>query len=284
MTAQMFGQVFANGLLLGLIYALVAIGFSLIFGVCKIPFLAVGEIYMLGAIFGFYFVSELGMPYILAIIVVMIVIGLFAIVVERFLRSLRGQPLPNVIVSLGLAMLIANLALNICGQEPKVVPSVLHSLINLFGVVLTADKVVVTLASVAVVLALHFFIKRTKTGKGMRAVAQEPEVAALQGIDINRSQAITFILAFTVTGLAGILVAPLYYVDVFLGTPALMKTVIVVVLGGLGSFPGAIVGGLFLGFVQSFGYTFIGGLTQLITFVIVIVFLIFRPAGLLGRE
>jgi len=90
-TAQLFGQLFINAILLGLLYALVAVGFSLIFGVCNIPFLAMGEIYMLGAIFGFYFVSQFGMPYVLAVIIVMIVMGILGIVVERFFRPLRGQ-------------------------------------------------------------------------------------------------------------------------------------------------------------------------------------------------
>ena len=284
MTAELLGQLLINGALLGLLYALVAVGFSLIYGVCNIPFFTVGELYMLGAVLGFYFVYQLGIPYVLAVIIVMLVMGAIGIGAERFFRPLRGQLFAVVVVSLALAMAIANLALNIVGERPKVVPAVLHIPINLFGINLTVDRIVVVAACVAVVLALHFFNQRTKAGQGMRAIAQDPEVAALQGIDINRSQAITFSLGFAICGLAGILIAPIYYVDVFMGSPTLMKVIIVVVLGGLGSFPGAIAGGLLLGFIQSFGYAFIGGITHLISFAIVIVFLIFRPRGLLGRE
>ena len=118
----------------------------------------------------------------------------------------------------------------------------------------------------------------------MRAVAQDAEVASMQGVEVERSLAFTFFISCSLTGLAGILVAPLYYVDVFLGTPAIMRTIIVVVLGGLGSFPGAIVGGLILGFVHSFGYSLLGSVTHLISFAIVIMILIIRPRGLLGNE
>ncbi len=283
MTTQMFGQIFANGVLLGLLYALVAIGFSLMYGVCNIPFLAVGELYMLGGVFGVLFVSRLGIPYILAVIMVMLVMGGMGILTERFFRPLRGKELAFVVVSLGLAMAIANIALNIFGQRPMVVSAPVHGLIKFFGINLPADRIVAVLACLAVVIALHFFNQRTKIGQGMRAISQDIDAAALQGIDINRSQAITFALGFIVCGLAGVLIAPLYYVDVFQGTPALMRALIIVVLGGLGSFPGAIAGGLLLGFIQSFGYTFIGGITHLISFAIVIVFLIVRPTGLLGR-
>jgi len=273
-----------NGVVMGLIYALVAVGFSLIFGVAKVTFFAHGEVYMLGAVGGFYFLQRLGMPYGVGIILGMLGTGIVGLLIERLLRRLRGQDLAIVVVTIALGMFIANAAMHIVGHTPLAVPGQVPGMISLFGATLALERVVIVLASVAIVLALHFYIQRTKAGHAIRAVAQDREGALLQGIDINRTTATTFFIACGAAGAAGVLLAPLYYVDVFLGSPALIRTLIVVILGGLGSFPGAIVGGLFLGLIESFGYTYIGGLTHLISFAAVIFLLIVRPQGLLGRE
>jgi len=273
-----------NGVVAGSIYAVVAVGFSLIFGVAKVMFFTHGEIYMLGAVAGFFFLQKLGVPYPLAIIIVMIGIGLLGLLVERFLRPLRGQDLAILLVTIALGMFIANSAMHIFGHTPIAVPTQVSGTISIFGTTISLERVVIVLAAAAIVLALHFFIQRAKAGQAIRAVAQDREAAQLQGIDINRSAAIVFFIACGTTGAAGVLIAPLYYVDVFLGTSALMRTFIVVIIGGLGSFPGAIAGGLFLGFIESFGYALVGGLSHLISFAVVIVLLIVRPQGLLGRE
>lgn len=273
-----------NGVVAGSIYALVAVGFSLIFGVAKVMFFTHGEIYMLGAVAGFFFLQKLGVPYPLAIIVVMIGMGLVGLLVERFLRPLRGQDLAILLVTIALGMFVANSAIHIFGYLPLAVPTQVSGTLNVFGTTLSLERVVIVLAAAAIVLALHFFIQRAKAGQAIRAVAQDREAAQLQGIDINRSAAIVFFVACGTAGAAGVLIAPLYYVDVFLGTSALMRTFIVVIIGGLGSFPGAIAGGLFLGFIESFGYALVGGLSHLISFAVVIVLLIVRPQGLLGRE
>ena len=149
---------------------------------------------------------------------------------------------------------------------------------------LTWDKVVIIAASLIILTGLHLFFKRTRTGRAIRAVSQELDAARLMGVEVNFIKALTFFMALAVAGGAGALVTPLYYADVFMGPPVLMTTLIVVVLGGLGSFPGAIIGGILIGLIESFGYTFIGGVTTVVMFLAVIILLIFKPQGLLGRE
>jgi branched-chain amino acid transport system permease protein len=273
-----------NGVVTGSIYALVAVGFSLIFGISKIMFFTHGEMYMLGAVGGFFLLQKLGIPYPLAIIVDTVALGILGLLIERFLRPMRGRDLAVLLLTIGLGMFIANAAMHIFGHTPLAVPTQVKGTINVFGSTISLQRVLIVIASAVVVLCLHFFIQWTKAGQAIRAVAQDREAAQLQGINPNYSAAMVFAIACGLAGAAGILIAPIYYVDVFLGTSALLRTFIVVIIGGLGSFPGAIAGGLFLGLVESFGYTLAGGVTHLITFAIVIVLLIVRPQGLLGRE
>jgi branched-chain amino acid transport system permease protein len=160
------------------------------------------------------------------------------------------------------------------------VPGVIH----IYGVTITLERLAVILAAIIIILTLHYLNKRTKMGLGIRALAQNSDAALLQGINVNRSMETTFFVAFAVAGAAGILVAPLFYVDVFLGTPAIIKTLLVVVIGGLGSFPGAIAGGVLLGLLESFGDTYLGGIGALLGFMAVVVVLLVRPQGLLGHE
>lgn len=281
----MTAQALVNGLTLGLVYALTAVGFSMIFGTARILFLAHGSIYMLGAISGFYFVQGLHVPYILALIITMVVIGAFGVIIEKFFRRFRGQELATLVVSTALGMIIAQAVLLSYGQEGRAISSPFRGTIDLFGTTFSVERIVIVLTSLAIVLALHFFIQRAKAGQAIRAITQDVEAAVLQGIDINRSHILVFVLALATAGVAGILVAPLYFVDPFSDTPALMRTFIVVIIGGIGSFPGAIAGGLLLGFIESFATTFIGGqLAYLASFVIVIMVLAVRPQGLFGRE
>ncbi len=285
MSLIIISQVILNGLISGVIYALTAAGFSLIYGNANIMFFAIGEAYMLGAIVFYFLVVQVGITYFLALLIVAVSLGLLGVVLERLLfRPLRGNDLTFAFASLALGMLIAGIALEVFGEQGKGVPSPFPGMIKFYGVVLTWDKVVVVAVAFCILVWLHLFFARTKPGRSIRAVSQDPEASLLVGIDVSRNKSLTFFLAFTAAGLAGALVTPLYYADVFMGAPVLMTTLIVVVLGGLGSFPGAVAAGVFVGLFESFGYTFIGGVTTLVLFFAVIVLLIFRPEGLFGHE
>jgi branched-chain amino acid transport system permease protein len=261
--------VLINGAVLGLIYALVAVGFSVIYGVARVFVFCHGSIYMLGAICGFYFVSKLGVAYPL---------------VERIIRPKRDEPLAAFLIVFGIGMIIDNAMLHIVGESPHGVARQVPGVIHIYGVTITLERLAVILAAIIIILTLHYLNKRTKMGLGIRALAQNSDAALLQGINVNRSMETTFFVAFAVAGAAGILVAPLFYVDVFLGTPAIIKTLLVVVIGGLGSFPGAIAGGVLLGLLESFGDTYLGGIGALLGFMAVVVVLLVRPQGLLGHE
>jgi branched-chain amino acid transport system permease protein len=272
------------GITSGILYALMAVGFSLIFGVARVLFMAHGQIYMLGGVFAFYFTQRAGVHYFLAILLIMIITGAIGLLIERFLRPLHGKPIMVMVVTIALSMFISNMTMNIFGERSRGMHSPLSGFtLEIFGITIAAERLLVIAVAIAAVTALHFFIKRTKTGQAVRAVSQDEEAATLQGIDVKRSQSLTFFIACATAGLAGVLIAPIYTVNANAGTPALMKTFVVVVLGGLGSLPGSIVGGLFLGLVESFGQLYIGGPSVLITFGIVILLLIVRPRGLMGR-
>ena len=274
-------QVFVNGLLGGLVYALLAAGFSLIFGAARVLFFAHGEIYMLGAVAVYLLVSQSGLPYPVALILGCLSVGLFGVIIERGLfRRFRGHGLPFAILTLALAMILSSSVLLAFGERPKGVPTPFPGQIELFGASLTLDRLAIIFDSVAIIIALHFFLQRTRAGRAIRAVSQDEEAAASLGIDINHANRLTFFIALAVGAAAGGLIAPLYSVDAFMGTPVLMVTLMVVVLGGLGSFPGAIIGGLILGITQSLLYTFVGGQTVILMFVIVMLVIIFRPQGL----
>lgn len=277
-------QIIVSGVTTGLIYALNAASFSLIYGQANILFFALGAIYMLGAVSSYLFVVLAGMPYFLALVVVVLGLGLFGIVLERFLfRQLRGSVLTFVFATIALDMLLTGVALETFGRTSVSVPTPLSGSISLCGAFLPLHKLLVVVVSLAIILALHFFFQRTRAGRAIRAVSQDMDAAKLVGIDVNRINALVFFLALATAGVAGALVAPLYYVDVFMGPPVLTTVLIVVVLGGLGSFQGAIVGGLFIGLLEAFGYSFLGGVTSLLSFIVVIVVLIFRPQGLYGK-
>ena len=276
-------QVLLNGLVSGLVFALLAAGFSLIFGTARLLFFAHGEVYMLGAVGLYLVLRQTGIPYFVAVVSVSLILGVFGLAIERVLyRPLRAHGLSFAISTLALAMIVSSAALLTFGEKPKGVPTPLPGKIKLFGAFLTLDRLLLIFVSMAILIGLHFFLQRTWSGRAIRAVSQDEETAALQGVDVNRTNMLTFFIALAVAGAGGGLMAPLYSIDAFMGTPILMVTLIVVVLGGLGSFPGAIAGGLFLGLVQSFGYTFIGGLTTIFMFIVVMLVILFRPQGLFG--
>ncbi len=285
MPTALLAITFINGVELGLLYALIAVGFSLIYGAGRILFCGHGEIYMIAALSAFLLIERVDLPFFPTMFIVMMGTGALGLLLERFMfRRFYGRPLVVFMLSLGLAMLIANLSLYIFGGDIRGITTPFPGYVAAMGIRLPIDKLVVIGIAIAMIVGLNWFLNNVKAGQTIRAVAQDPDAAALQGIDKNRSMQLVFFLGLALAGGAAVLVAPLYYVDVFLGTPALLNTFIVVILGGIGSFPGAVAGGLFLGILQSFTGVFIGGLTTLVSFIVVIIFLVVRPRGFFGRE
>ena len=284
MTLPFFVQVLVNGLMLGLTYVLIASGFSLIYGIMRLLNFAHGEFYMLGAFAAYLLCEALGLNYYAALLLSMILIAALGILVYRFfLRPFRDQHDPSLVIALGVAMLIGGLALLIFGESDKSISPVLTGVIKVWGATLSKERILVIVVAILLMVALALYIKFSKTGQAMRAVAQDREAAALQGIGVDSTFTLCMAISSALAGAAGALLAPLFFVNPFLGMHAVIKALIVVVIGGLGSIPGAIAGGLLLGFVESFGNTFFGDVTEILGFVIVMMVLIFRPQGLFGH-
>lgn len=286
MSSIIIFQVILNGLVMGLMYSLTAAGFSLIYGQAGILFFALGEVYMLGAIITYVLNAVVGVPYIIAVAIAAGGLGIFGVLLERYFFHFleRENALTYAVASLALGMLIAGIALEIFGEQGKAIEAPVSGVLNIYGVILTRDKLLVIVIALLIISFLHLFFKFTKIGMAVRAVSQDEDAAQLVGVSLAFTKALSFFLALSTAGAAGGLIAPLFYVDAFMAGPTLMTTLIVVVLGGLGSFVGAISGGLFIGLVQSFGYTFVGGITSLITFVVTIIVLLVKPEGLFGHE
>lgn len=278
-------QIIANGLSIGLIYVLMAVGFSLIFGIMGIFNFTHGELFMLGA-FGIYFISgKLGLPYFAAVLVTMVLVGILGVLMERvFFRPVYGQMFPSFMIALGLNMIIGTAALVLFGDQDRSVPKVVSGVVNLAGIRLSKEMVLGMIISGIAVAGLIWFVHYTKIGRAIRATAQNSDAASLQGIKIRRIYMQTFGISAALAGIAGAIIAPVYFINPLIGGPAMFKCIVVVILGGLGSIPGAIAGGLALGFIESLGLTFVGNSAHMIGWIVVIILLLFRPQGLLGKS
>ncbi|MBZ8132381.1 branched-chain amino acid ABC transporter permease [Afifella sp. IM 167] len=281
----LLGQALTNGLVIGLLYLLMAIGFTLVFGVMRIANFAHGEFYMLGAFVAFITVKWLGLPYIasvLAAFALALVLGWLIEVVV--LKPFRGDELNGLIATLGLGMIIQNLALISFGPDPQSMPATVTGVFKMGSIVVPLSRLYVVAFSAAVLALLWFFLMHTRSGRALRAVVEDIEIARAQGIHAHIVYPLGFGLGVALAATAGALMAPVFSVSPFIGATPLFKAFIVVVLGGLGSIPGAALASLLLGLAESLGSTFFDGSTaDMMIFVLVILVLVIRPSGLLGR-
>jgi branched-chain amino acid transport system permease protein len=284
MTFAFFIQVLVNGLMLGLTYAVIASGFSLIYGIMRLLNFAHGDFYMLGAFATFFLCEKLGLDYFSSFLLSMVLVALLGMIVYYiFFRPFRDEHDPSLVIALGVAMLIGGLAPLVFGNDDQSVTPVFSGVIRFLGATLSLERIFVIVLAIGLMIALTLFIKFSKTGQAMRAVAQDQEAAALQGIGVNATFVTCMGISSALAGAAGSLLAPLFVVNPYIGTHAVLKALVVVVIGGLGSIPGAVAGGLLLGFVESLGNTFLGGITEILGFVIVMIVLIVKPQGLFGH-
>ncbi len=278
-------QIIMNGVVLGLYYVLIASGFNLIFGIARIFNFAHGDMVMFGAYVAYAIVAQMGMYYGLGILAAVVVVALMGVIFNNYVyKPVRRMMFASFNVSLGLALALPAVALVIFGETERKVPTVFPGTVNFLGAVVSWERIAIIIACTLVVIALFLFVNRTRIGQAMRAVAYNPDVAALQGIDVEKICLTAFITGAILAGLAGGLVAPLFMIRPVMGRMIMFKAMVVIILGGLGSVPGALVGGLALGFIESIGITLIGYEAVMIGWIIVIILLIFRPWGLLGRE
>lgn len=283
---QLISQVAANGLMTGLVYILMALGFTLIFGIMRVVNFAHGELYMIGAFAILILFGTLEVNYYLAVVVSVIIAAIFGIIIERaLLRRFVGQELNGMIMALAISISLQALAGIFFGPQEQSVARPISGIFNIGGVIVPRDRIVVGGIALLVLAAFYIFLRYTRYGLAMRAVSQDPDAAALQGI----RPALIYTMAFTIgsllAGLAGALMAPIYTIFPYMGSVPMMKAFIVVILGGLGSLPGAVIGGLLLGMVESGVASFYSStIATMVAFGLVILILLFRPNGLMGRS
>ncbi len=280
-------QMTLTGINLGLMYALIAIGLTLIFGVMRIIQYAHGELYMLGAYVLYYWFAVLGWPYWLGVAASAVVIFILGALLQLLLfRPLHGKNiLYSLAVSMGLIFIISSGGLLVFGTVVKGIPSVVSGGTMVFGAFYTYERMVISLFSAALIVGLWLFLQKTTMGMAMRAVSEDPEVSALQGINTRRIHWIAFGLGSALAAVAGCLMGTLLSIVPSMGFVATMKAFMIVIMGGLGSVVGALVGGLILGFIDSFLTTLISAdIAYIMGFVVIFVILVFRPSGLFGQQ
>jgi branched-chain amino acid transport system permease protein len=284
-TSSLVAQALVNGVIIGLLYLLMAIGFTLVFGVMRIVNFAHGEFYMLGAFFAYLLVSRFQLPFVAAVGAAFVLAVVLGWVIEALvLKPFRHDELNGMIATIGLAMILQAVALMAFGPDPQFMPSVADGSVTLGAVSLPMSRLYVVGFSVAVLLTLYVFLGHTRTGRALRAVVQDTEIATAQGVRARLMYPLGFGIGVGLAAIAGALMAPLFSVSPFIGATPLLKAFIVVILGGLGSIPGAALASLLLGVTESVASTFISNsIAEILIFALVMAMLVIRPTGLLGR-
>ncbi|MCL4424129.1 MAG: branched-chain amino acid ABC transporter permease [Firmicutes bacterium] len=276
-----------NGLVIGGIYTLMALGMTMIFGILDQTNFAHGELYMLGAYAAFFFSMVLGIPYLVSVCLAILVGVLLGLMYEWLIfRPVRGKdPLNAVIASLGASIFIWNAALLVFGGAPREIPTpFLGEKVNLLGVSLNVQRLLALAVTIGIILALYWWIGKSRLGRAMRATAQNREVAALMGIKIGRVAELVFATGGALAALGGALVGPIFLLQPSMGLLAVGKAFIVVIVGGMGSVLGAIYTGFGLGVLESLTVGFLSSAYRdVISFAILILVLWVRPQGLFGR-
>ncbi len=284
MTASLLVQSATIGLSIGSIYILMALGLTLMFGMMHIINFAHGAIYMLGAFVIYYVYFQGGGPYFTAFVLAMILLGAFGYLVERFVyRPIKGGIEPTLVALLALTTFLQAAGYPVFGQLDKHVPPVFEGTRNVLGVMISVERLMIIPVAGVLVVALYLFINKTRLGAAMRAIEQDKEAAALQGVNVHVVNALAFAIGFALAAAAGALMAPIFKLDPMMGEQPLLKAFIIIILGGLGSIPGAILGGLMLGLIDSIVATALGAEPAfLLSFVFIILLLLFKPNGLFG--
>lgn len=282
-------QQLINGLALGSVYALIALGYTMVYGIIKLINFAHGEIYMLGAYFGFYAITKLNLSLAPTMLLAMVGASLIGVLLERIAyKPLRNSSrIAVLITAIGASLLLQSTAQLVFGPSFKPFPQVIpFKRIQLGPVFTTNRQLLIFGIALALMAALQTIVQYTKFGKAMRAVSMDKEAAQLMGINIDQVISLTFALGSALAAAAGILVG-MYYnrIDPYMGMMPGLKAFVAAVLGGIGVVPGAVVGGLLMGVTENMVVAFGSStLRDAAAFAILIIVLLFRPNGLLGKD
>ena len=284
-------QVIANGLYLGAQYALIALGLTLIFSLMNVLNFAHGQMYVLGGFVTYTVVAQFELPFIVGLLASGLVLGAVGALVERFLfrpvirKSQREES--TMLLAAGIAFFLDAVILLVFGEKQRGVPKIIDGVFNWdFLIVMPYDRIAIGLLALAMVAGFILYMQYSKTGRAMRALAQDKVAARLMGVDVDRYSMIGFALGAMLAGIVGGLLVTITGINLGMGGPTSIKAFMMIMIGGAGVISGAIRGGFILGMVESVGLTVLaasGDITYLVIFASLMVFLAIRPQGLMGK-
>ncbi len=282
---QLVGQIIANAIITSSFYALIAVGFCLVFGVMKTSNFAHGEFYMLGAYTVWLLYTLAGWPFFATVVVAFMVVGLLGVILERFIfRPVQGDMLGGFIISVGLVFILQVLVGRIWGvgmAKPIYVP--LPGPLTILGISISKQRVVIPPIALLLIGGLIFFLNRTKLGRAVRACAEDKEAASLYGVNANTMAAIALGIGSALAGVAGALMAPILAVQPYMGAKVIWMCFVVIIVGGMGNLKGALLASILFGFINTItAHLLDSTFAIVISNLIMFVFLAFRPQGLVG--
>ena len=280
-----------NGISLGSVYAIIALGYTMVYGIAKMLNFAHGDVIMVGAYASFCTTTYLGWSPVISILFAMAVCTLLGILIEglAYKPLRRAGSLAVLITAIGVSSFLQNIALLIWGSAPKVFSTVVpFGSLSLFGgeLIITAETVITVAACIVIMAALVLFTKKTRMGKAMRAVSEDKDAAELMGINVNVTISVTFAIGSALAAIAGVLLCSAYPTLVpTTGSMPGIKAFTAAVFGGIGSIPGAMIGGILLGIIEIFSKSYIStSLSDAIVFAVLIIVLLVKPTGILGKK
>ena len=284
-------QILVNGLYLGAQYALIALGLTLIFSLMNVLNFAHGQMYVFGGFVTYTVVVQLGLPFIVGLLLSAVVLGVMGALIEKFLfrpviaRSKREES--TMLLAAGIAFFLDAVILLLFGEKQRGIPKIIDGVFNWdFRVVIPYDRILIFVLAISAIVAFILYMQYSKTGRAMRALAQDRIAAELMGVDVKYYSMIGFALGAMLAGIVGGLLVSITGINLGMGGPASIKAFMMIMIGGAGVISGAIAGGFILGMMESVGLTLLavyGDITYLVIFATLMIFLSIRPQGLMGK-
>ena len=284
-------QIIANGIYLGAQYAMIALGLTLIFALMNVLNFAHGQMYVLGGFVTYTVYGQLGLPFVVALICSCVTLAVLGALIERFLfapvirRSAREES--TMLLAAGLAFFLDAVILLVFGEKQRGVPKIVNGVLNWdFRIIMPYDRILICVLAILSVAGFILFMQYTRTGRALRALAQDRTAAQLMGVNVERYSMIGFALGAMLAGLVGGLLVTITGINLGMGGPTSIKAFMMVMIGGAGVISGAIAGGVILGFMEAIGLAVLsqyGDITYLLIFISLMIFLAIRPQGLMGK-
>lgn len=284
-------QILANGLYLGAQYALIALGLTLIFSLMNVLNFAHGQMYVFGGFVTYTVVAQLGLPFVVGLLASAVSLAVIGALIEKYLfrpvirKSTREES--TMLLAAGIAFFLDAVILLLFGEKQRGVPKIIDGVLNWdFRIVMPYDRILIGTLAIAMIVAFILFMQYSKSGRAMRALAQDRVAAQLMGVEVDRYSMIGFALGAMLAGLVGGLLVTITGINLGMGGPTSIKAFLMIMIGGAGVISGAIAGGFILGMMESIGLTALaayGDITYLVIFASLMVFLAIRPQGLMGK-